>query len=144
MLINQLELQKLFKKHREMKGWTQKQAADRLGISRTYLSTIESLKRKRGLNLPYSTISKFFEIFEIPLEEFDQETKKAASALSFEKHKDVDLVPLMRIVVESGVVCRPADLLRLLDAKQAIESIPGNIHLTLGIVKEILGQNLDK
>ena len=44
---------------RQMRGWRQQEAADKLGISRSYLSAIENRKRSVSINSMESIIKVF-------------------------------------------------------------------------------------
>ncbi len=69
MIIGQI-----IKKHREQKGLTITELADRLGISRSYMSRIEKGDRKLNTDV----LVKISEILEVPFETFypDENKKK--------------------------------------------------------------------
>ncbi len=54
------------RKLREARGWLQWEAAEKLGISRSYLSGVEN--NKRGISLPL--MESIIRVFEIKYEDF--------------------------------------------------------------------------
>ncbi len=54
------------KKLREARGWLQREAAEKLGISRSYLSSVEN--NKRGISLPL--MESIIRVFGIRYEDF--------------------------------------------------------------------------
>jgi transcriptional regulator with XRE-family HTH domain len=57
---------------REKRGWLQREAAEQLGVSRGYLSTVETRKRGVSINMMTSIIK----VFGVKYEDFHVETEK--------------------------------------------------------------------
>lgn len=67
-----MEIGKIIKKYRENKGLTITTLAERLGISRSYMSRIEKGERR----LDTETLVKISDILEVPIENFYPEENK--------------------------------------------------------------------
>lgn len=76
-MINRDKIGRQLKELRLARGWRQAEVADKVGLSRSAISNIESGKRALTLN----TLKKFCEVFQIDISYFGIETANFDEAL---------------------------------------------------------------
>ncbi len=69
--MNKIKIGKQLKELRRSRGWRQLEVAEKVGLSRSAISNIESGKR----SLTLTTLQRFCELYNIDISYFDIETK---------------------------------------------------------------------
>ena len=90
--MDKIKIGKQLKELRKSRGWRQLEVADKVGLSRSAISNIESGKR----SLTLTTLQRFCELYNIDISYFDIETK------NFDEN--VDLITRLEKVFTSEFV----------------------------------------
>lgn len=90
--MDKIKIGKQLKELRRARGWRQLEVAEKVGLSRSAISNIESGKR----SLTLTTLQRFCELYNIDVSYFDIETKNF--------NENVDLIARLEKVFTSELV----------------------------------------